>query len=275
MAKTSASVSGRPARQKNRATAAAARTGAGRRAAGAVGKAPAKAKAAVSRSGRKAARVGSTLHIGRKRKPTISTRVALGSLKELMAHFPTLYTIWRTPELDPAFREELMVAVATQNDAPYCNWAHRTWAETVGASSKELEKIEQLNPRGLDPRKWTAVRFVRTLVAKDFQGVPASLRREMEAHYTAREIRDIELVARVMDLINRTANTYEGMLRRLQGKPNHDTHVVDEMVFSGVFLAVAPLMVLLLSRSSGRPYVATARGLIDHVQRSYAQQARG
>jgi AhpD family alkylhydroperoxidase len=210
------------------------------------------------------------VHIGGKRKPTLSAGEFVATLKSLLAEFPTLVSIWRTPELDPAFRELLMVAVAQQNDAPYCDWAHRTWAETVGASQAELARIDQLNLRGFSRSKRAALDFVRALAASDFKDVPGKLRREMEAHYSAREIQAIELVARVMDLTNRSANTYEGMLARLQGKPSDKGSLVDEAIFSGVFLALAPPLVLLLSRNAGRPFLDTTRSLIAHVQRHYA-----
>lgn len=211
----------------------------------------------------------------RSRKRTITTHELASTLTSLRAEFPRIYAIWTTPELDPAFREELMVAVARQNDAPYCDWAHSTWAESVGAPRAEIAKIAQLNPRGLDPRKCAAAAYVRALASTEFKRVPRASRQEMETHYTPREIRDIELVAKVMDLVNRIANTYEAMLSRLQGEPSEETDVVDELVSSGVFLVAAPLIVFVLSRNSKRSYLATTRSLIDHVQRHYVQEARG
>ena len=230
------------------------------------------AVARKSRSGApgRASRDRSTMAIGPARKPTISTPEAVGRLTSLLAEFPALYAIWATAELAPAFREELMVAVARQNDAPYCNWMHRTWAELEGASSSELAKIEQLDSRGLDRRKWAAVAYVRALASSDFKGTPAAMRRAMEAHYTQREISDIERVARVMDLINRMANTYDAMLSRLQRKPRGDSRVLDEAVFSATFFSVAPLMLLLMSRLSERSYLDTTRSLVDYVRRYHA-----
>lgn len=231
-------------------------------------------KSRASAPGR-TSRARSTVGIGPARKPTIRTGEAVARLTSLLAEFPTLRAIWGTPELDPAFREELMVAVARQNDAPYCNWMHRTWAELEGASSSELAKIEQLDSRGFDRRKWAAVAYVRALASGDFKGVPQDMRQAMAAHYTSREIREIELVARVMDLINRMANTYDAMLSRLQRKSSGDSQVLDEAVFSAVFLSVAPLMVLLMSRLSERSYLDTTRSLIGYVQRFNAEKARG
>jgi AhpD family alkylhydroperoxidase len=194
-------------------------------------------------------------------------------LKSLLAEFPALYAIWDTPEMDPAFREELMVAVARQNDAPYCNWAHRTWALSVGASEAEIAKIETSRLGTLNPRKRAAVEYVRALAAADFERVPDELRRKLASFYTPPEIRNIELVAAVMNLVNRSGNTYEAMLSRLQGKASGRSSVTDEMFFSGVFLAVAPLIVLLLSRYAGRSYLDMTQSLVGYLRGHYAQPA--
>ena len=207
------------------------------------------------------------------RKPTIDMQEFADRLKALLAKFPRLYAIWSGADFDPGFREELMLAVAWQNQAPYCTWAHRTWAETAGASRAELAKIEQPNADGLDPRKRAAVRYVRCLVSAEFAPVPRELHREMETYYTPREIKDMELIARVMDLVNRSANTYEAMLSRLQNNARDDTHLLDEMAFSALFMGAAPLIVLLLSRNSGRSFLGTTLSLIDHMQRVYAHEA--
>jgi AhpD family alkylhydroperoxidase len=223
---------------------------------------------------RKTRRARPAAGIGPNRKPTISTREAVARLAALMSEFQELYAIWGKSKLDPAFREELMVAVARQNDAPYCSWMHRTWAELAGSSREVIEKIELLDPRGLDARKWAAVAYVRALASNDMKPVSGQLRRRVEAHFSQREIDDIELVARAMDLINRMANTFDAMVSRLQGKPAADSDILDEVVFSGLFAALAPPLVLALARYARRPFLEMARGLVDHVQPFYAQTAR-
>jgi AhpD family alkylhydroperoxidase len=235
-----------------------------------------RAKVVERRTGRtkaRKARTGAAARPTRSEKRTIAIGEFAVRLKALLAEFPTLYAIWDKPEMDPAFREELMVAIARQNDAPYCNWAHRTWAESMGASEQELAKIEASQLGALAGRKRAALEYVTALAAADFKRVPRELRARMESFYTQREIGHIELVAAVMDLVNRSANTYEAMLSRLQGKPGEKTRITDEMFFSSVFLTVAPPLVLLLARYSGRSFVDTTRSLVGYVQDHYAQKA--
>jgi len=109
--------------------------------------------------------------------------------------------------------------------------------------------------------------------AADFERVPDALRARMESFYTEREIRHIELVAAVMDVVNRSANTYEAMLSRLRGKPGEKTRIIDEIFFSSVFLTVAPPLVLLLARYSERSFGDTTRSLVGYLQGHYAQKA--
>ena len=88
----------------------------------------------------------------------------------------------------------------------------------------------------------------------------------MRENYTAHEIKEIELVARIMDIGNRGANTWDAMLSRLKGNPAADSHILDEAVLSGAFLALAPVAVTYLAHASKRSYRETARSLFDYVK---------
>ena len=167
------------------------------------------------------------------RKRTITARDFIGSLCSLAGDAPTIYQIWGRHELDPGFREELMLAVAKLNDCRYCSWGHHEWAHVAGIPEEELAHIEQMDPEGFERRKWIAISYVRAYVSGKFGNVPKELRREMRNNYTAHEIKEIELVARIMDIGNRGANTWDAMLSRLKGNPAADSHILDEAVLSG------------------------------------------
>jgi hypothetical protein len=97
----------------------------------------------------------------------------------------------------------------------------------------------------------------------------------MQHKYSPREVREIELVARIMDIGNRGSNTWDAMLSRLRGVPAADSRVIDEVILSGVFLATAPLVLLYLSRASGRPFLEMARSLIEYTKQQDQQGAAG
>jgi AhpD family alkylhydroperoxidase len=221
---------------------------------------------AKSRKSRKAAKSEPRSTFGGYRKRTITAREFIGSLFSLAGEVPTIYEIWGKHELDPGFREELMLAVAKLNDCRYCSWGHHEWAHIAGVPEEELAHIEDMDIEDFDRRKWVAISYVRAFVSGKFGSVPRELRREMRENYTAHEIKEIELVVRIMDFGNRGANTWDAMLSRLRGNPAANSHILDEAVLSGAFLTVAPVAIAYLAYASNRSFSETARSLIDYVK---------
>ena len=207
------------------------------------------------------------------RKRTMTAREFIGSLRLLAPQAPMLYQIWGKQALDPGFREELMLAVAKLNDCRYCTWGHHEWAYLSGVDEEELAHIENMDPEGFDRGKWVAINYVRALVSADYGSVEPNLTRELQDHYSLHEIEEMELVARVMDIANRGANTWDAMLSRIKGNPANDSHLLDELVMSGVFWSAAPLVILLLARESKRPYVEMWHSMVDFV-RNYDEGKR-
>jgi AhpD family alkylhydroperoxidase len=211
---------------------------------------------------------------GYKKRTMTAKELVLGAAS-LVPDAGTVYRVWVKHEIDAGFREELMLAVSKLNDCRYCSWGHHEWAHIVGIPEEELAHIEQMDPSNFDRKKWLAISFVRELVTARFGRVSKVLMSEMKANYSAREIKEIILVAKVMDIGNRGANTWDAMLSRLQGKPAAESRVVDEAVLSAVFLTAAPLVLLYLSRASKRPLAELARSLIDYTKHVEAREAKG
>ena len=200
------------------------------------------------------------------KKRTLSATQLGRRLVALVPELGTIYQVWLKHEVDPGFREELMLAVSRLNGCRYCSWGHHEWAEISGVSNEELARLEQLEPSGFDRRKWVAISYARALVKQDFRRVQPQLRRAVQHKYSPREIRQIELIVNVMDVGNRTSNTFDALLSRLKGVPAADSTIVDEVILSGVFLAVAPAVVLYLSRASKRPVRELIGSLIDYTK---------
>lgn len=232
-----------------------------------VRKAPVKKKGLINavRTRRKAGKTKSAGSFGGYRKRTMTALEFARSMYSLAPQAPMIYQIWGKQEIDPGFREELMLAVAKLNDCRYCTWGHHEWAFLSGVSEEELAHIENMEPEGFDRAKWVAISYVRALVSAEFGAVSPELLAELEEHYSAHEIREIELVARVMDIANRGANTWDAMLSRIRGNPANDSHLLDELVMSGVFWSAAPVVVLLLARESKRPFKEVWKSMIDYV----------
>jgi hypothetical protein len=60
-------------------------------------------------------------------------------------------------ELDPCFREKLMLVVARSNDSKYCSWGQHEWAIVEGVSGEALAHVEQMDPAHLDRKTWLAI----------------------------------------------------------------------------------------------------------------------
>jgi hypothetical protein len=112
-------------------------------------------------------------------------------------------------------------------------------------------------------------------LSTDWQDAPRELRQQMQEYFTWREIEDIELIARAMDLSNRAGNTWDAMLSRLQGKPVEDSDLLSEIVFSAGFLAVLPDRLNKVSRLTGVTRLEAAQSMLKHVQQFNQQKAAG
>jgi AhpD family alkylhydroperoxidase len=113
--------------------------------------------------------------LGGFRKRTITPLSLVGAVASIATETPTFHKVWVKRELDPGFRETLMLAVARSNDAKYCSWAHHEWAMIEGVPEEELAHVEQMDPAQLDRKTWLAISFVRALVAANFGPVSKEL----------------------------------------------------------------------------------------------------
>ena len=230
-------------------------------------KSPTARKAIASRVSARRATTGQRRSngVGPRRKRTISAVEFVGEVARKMSASPSIKAIY-DGRLDEGFREELMVAVAFQNQAPYCNWGHRTWASLAGVPDEELGKIEKLNLDELDPKVATAVIYVRALVSSDWQDAPCDLRQQMQEYFTWREIEDIQLIAHAMDISNRAGNTWDAMLSRLKGQPIEDSDLLSEIFFSYLIPPLLPNTLRKVSRLTGVSVLGAAQKLLSHRQ---------
>jgi AhpD family alkylhydroperoxidase len=204
-------------------------------------------------------------------KPTITPLGFLQDLAAIATEGSTFSKVWVKRELDPAFRETLMVAIARMNDSKYCSWAHHEWALIEGVSEDELAHVEQGDTSGFDERTKVALTFVQELVASRFGKVTAATNRAMDAHFTSEEIEELALVARVMDFANRSSNTFDALISRLGGKPAAKGSPLDEVVMSAAFLAAVPPLLTYFSRASDRPVVDVVGRLVDYTRKMEAE----
>ncbi len=124
--------------------------------------------------------------------PTFTAPEFVRSTRGLVRRGRELYAIWGRDRVDPAFREELMVAVAAVNSCRFCSYIHREWALRVGLPQDELAALEGLDVDSFDARRWAAIAYVQAFARSDFQSVPEPIETHFRAFYNAREQHDIE-----------------------------------------------------------------------------------
>lgn len=215
-------------------------------------------------------------------KRTITPMGFVGDIVSIATEGSTFNKVWVKRELDPRFRETLMLAIARMNDSKYCSWAHHEWAAIEGVSDQELAQIENLDPSHFDKRTWLALSFVRELVAARFGPLPKALMQKMTAAYSPEEIEEITLVAKVMDFANRTSNTFDALTSRMGGRPSTAGRLLDEAVMSAAFVCAVPPILTYFARATnrsvpemfGRMRNYTKKMDVEYLAAEKAQQAK-
>lgn len=163
----------------------------------------------------------------------------------LASHGSDLAAIYRG-RVDPALREQLMLAVAQVNGCKYCTFVHTHWAQLEGVPDEELALLEGLEVADFDRDRWLALSYARALADADFAPQP-DFGDEIASRSGSQARDDIELIARSMTLANLLANTLDAFVSRLRGNPNPDGRCVDEALIASALLAAGPATIVALS----------------------------
>ncbi len=177
----------------------------------------------------------------RQRKPIIQWREFGRWTAALFRQRKDLKAIWfGNDRIEPAFREELMLAVAGANSCRQCSYAHREWALAEGLLEAELVALEGLDAESFDAKTWAAVAWVQEAARSDFTAVPEAIDANFKALYGFQEQADIELVARTMAWMNRVSNTVDAAVERLRRRPVPGSGVGREVLAVVVYALVVP-----------------------------------
>jgi AhpD family alkylhydroperoxidase len=154
--------------------------------------------------------------------------------------------VWVLRQMDPAFREKIMLTVAQTNSCRYCSYVHQEWAIRAGVSDSEIAQLEGADPATFDRAEWSALVYARSLAEANFGPVPAEIAQEVAKYYTPRDRRNIEAVALVMSIANRSANTLEAFRSRLHGVPVSES-LPAEIAITSALVALGPFLMPVLS----------------------------
>lgn len=187
-------------------------------------------------------------HFSHFKQKTATLSTLAGHALHLMLAPNHLYGILVQKRLDPAFREEIMVAVATLNACKYCNYAHHDFALQAGVSKEDLAQLEGISIDEYDEIKFLAITYARELANRDFGEINQDLERKMKQEYSQIERGDIQTTARIIMLFSLLCNTADAFIERLSGDPVEGSPLIDEMVIAGSFFGfILPVVGIYLS----------------------------
>jgi AhpD family alkylhydroperoxidase len=184
-----------------------------------------------------------------------------GSTRYLLRHAREIKAIWIDERLDPAFREQLMVAVAGANSCRQCSYAHRQWALAEGLSEAELAALEGLDEESFDPRTWAAVAWAQATAHSDFEAVPEIIDTNFRERFNAREQADIDLVIRVMYWCNEISNGVDAAWSRFKGEPVPGSKALREAEAVVLYVLGVPALFLVIGVKQHRRPMEVVRGM--------------
>lgn len=108
-------------------------------------------------------------------------------------------------------REAVMVAVSQANACRACNTVHQWWALRAGVSRPELDAIGLGDLMALDMPTRAAIAYATSRVSERFRSpAPPEVTAAAMEHLGARQLDQIEAIARAMSLANLFLNTVRG-----------------------------------------------------------------
>lgn len=191
---------------------------------------------------------------------TYRVRELTRDLLSISARVPSLVAIWLGGRLDPALREQIVVAVAKVNACRMCEHAHTRMALEAGVTDAELAALERMDERAFDRRTWLAIAHARQRAKADFVRLAESESEDLWVRELGvQTYRDIEDVARVMTIANRIANTLNALSDRVHGNAVPGSRLLDELLINILFLPGAWLGTLVAGARQRRSPFAVWR----------------
>ncbi len=187
-------------------------------------------------------------------------------IKDALKVFPRVFDIYaiavknRMPE---AFREEIMVVVSRANGCSICNFTHHDFAQVAGVDLERLQQLEKADFSGVDARRKLAFDFAVAKSLVNFGSIDPGLQMAFEKAYTPQEQKDIEFVSRFITIMNLCCNKLEAFSFRLGGGKPDDSSIFDEVVISGIAMAIIPVMYALVALARDESYIAVWKDFFE------------
>lgn len=176
-------------------------------------------------------------------KPIWTLAEMAGVFPGLLKHIGRIAPTVRDRPITQTFREQLMLAVASENGCWYCQSVHTIFSKMLNIPEEEIASIIEGKDEVGGPAEREALAYVRDLARRDFKSRDEDLRAKLSLHFTVDELEGIESAAHVMNFANRIGNTFDKLLARSGNRcSTSSAPMLDMALLSGLFIAAAAVM---------------------------------
>jgi AhpD family alkylhydroperoxidase len=201
-------------------------------------------------------------------KRTYTLRTLLRDALGVAGQARPLVEAYALHRVSPRLREKTWVAVSSVNECRYCLFVHGAWAEKVGVTHEELAELTGDAVFREGNAEAAATVYLQAWAERDFADVPAGIAAAFEGSYHPAAQTRLRALARMANLANRTGNTFDALLARLQGNPARDSSLGNEAAVSLVFLGAAAFVAPALAVAKR----TTPWGLRREFRRKFTEQ---
>jgi AhpD family alkylhydroperoxidase len=164
-------------------------------------------------------------------KRIFSAASLLKDLGYMLVRWPRIAGALLDREVDPAFREKILLVTSAVNDCDYCSWFHARQAVASGVSAEEVGEMFRLQFRAnASPRELTALLYAQHFVETD-RNPDAEMTARLFDDYGERTAKHILALIRAICFGNLFGNTWDAVLSRFKGNPAKASSMTFELVF--------------------------------------------
>jgi AhpD family alkylhydroperoxidase len=172
------------------------------------------------------------------------------AVNDLLADFGDFKLRSRSPLIDQAFAERIMLAVTQVNGCRYCSFAHARAALAAGVDRGDIADLLQGDLAAVPAHQVDAVLFAQHYA--ETEGHPDDEAwQQLVATYGDAVAREILIRIRMITIGNLMGNTLDALLSRLRGRPAQASSMTQELgvLFGSVVIVPAAWIRRALARS--------------------------
>lgn len=141
-------------------------------------------------------------------------RPLLHDVRSILARRGLILSAMRDKQIDPAFRERLMLVVTGVNGCRYCSYVHARAALEAGISPEQIEALEAAQFSGSPIEELPALLYAQHWAEADGHPTQEACQR-IRRQYGDEHVERIETVLLMIRVGNLVGNTFDHLLHRI------------------------------------------------------------